>query len=43
MKKKILILAGGYSKERKVSQDTGNEVFNALKKKYNVRLLDPKG
>ena len=43
MKKKILILAGGYSKERKVSQDTGNEVFNALKKKYNARLLDPKG
>ena len=43
MKKKILILAGGYSKERNVSLDTGKEVFKSLKKKYNVKLLDPKG
>ena len=43
MKKKIIILSGGYSKEKEVSKDTGKEVFNILKKKYNVKLLDPKG
>tara|TARA_B100000941_G_C28503372_1_gene555689 strand:- start:1184 stop:2095 length:912 start_codon:yes stop_codon:yes gene_type:complete len=43
MKKKIIILSGGYSKEKEVSKDTGKEVFNVLKKKYNVKLLDPKG
>ena len=43
MKKKILILAGGYSKEREVSLNTGQEVFKSLKKKYIVKLLDPKG
>ena len=41
MKKKILILAGGYSKERSISIKTGNEVYKSLKKKYNVKLLDP--
>ncbi len=33
MKKKILILAGGYSKEREISLLTGKEVFKAIKKK----------
>ena len=42
MRKKILVLAGGYSKERNVSLDTGKEVYKSLKKKYNVKILDPK-
>ena len=41
MKKKVLILAGGYSKEREISIKTGKEVYKSLKKKYNVKLLDP--
>ena len=41
--KKILILAGGYSKERDISIKTGKEVAKALKKKYKVKILDPKG
>ena len=41
--KKILILSGGYSKEREISIKTGNEVAKALKKKYKVKILDPKG
>ena len=42
MTKKIVILAGGYSKERDISLKTGREVFKALKKKYKVTLIDPK-
>jgi len=42
MRKKILVLAGGYSKERNVSLDTGKEVYKSLKKKYKVKILDPK-
>ena len=41
MKKKVLILAGGYSKEREISIKTGKEVYKSIKNKYNVRLLDP--
>ena len=41
--KKILILSGGYSKERDISIKTGKEVAKALKKKYKVKILDPKG
>ena len=33
MKKKILILAGGHSKEREISIKTGKEVYKSLKKK----------
>ena len=43
MKKKIMILAGGYSKERDISIITGKEVYKALKKKYTTILVDPKG
>ena len=43
MKKKLMILAGGYSKEREVSLNTGKEVFKALKKKYLTQIIDPKG
>ena len=43
MKKKLMILAGGYSKERDISMITGKEVYKALKKKYTTILVDPKG
>ena len=39
--KKILILAGGFSKERKISLKTGIQVYKVLKKKYKVMLVDP--
>ena len=41
MKKKILILAGGYSKEREISFKSGKAVFKCLKKKYNLKIFDP--
>jgi len=42
MKKKVLILCGGISKERLVSLDTGKQVANELKKnKYNVIKCEP--
>ena len=43
MNKKIIILSGGYSKEKYVSLDTGREVYRVLKKKYNVRIINPRG
>ena len=42
MKKKILILYGGISKEREISIETGKQVANELKKKYSVKLCEPK-
>jgi len=42
MKKKILILCGGISKERLISLDTGKQVANELKKnKYSVITCEP--
>ena len=42
MKKKILVLCGGISKERLISLDTGKEVAKELKKnKYKVRICEP--
>ena len=42
MKKKILILCGGISKERLVSLDTGKQVANELKKnQYIVKICEP--
>ena len=42
MKKKILILAGGISKERLISLDTGLQVAKELKKNgYNVKISEP--
>ena len=40
MKKKILILGGGLSKERLISLETSKQVKNALKKKYKVKMCD---
>ena len=42
MKKKILVLCGGTSKERLISLDTGKQVANELKKnRYNVMSCEP--
>jgi len=42
MKKRILVLCGGISKERLISLDTGKQVANELKKnKYNVITCEP--
>ena len=45
MKNKILILAGGYSKEREISLLTGKSVKKELDKqgKYFSKIFDPKG
>ena len=44
MKKKILILAGGVSKERLISLDTGLQVSKELKKNgYKVKISEPDG
>ena len=42
MKKKILIISGGISKERIISLETGNQVAKELKKNgYKVRITEP--
>ena len=44
MKKKILILGGGISKERLISLETAKSVFKELKKKnYTVVICEPDG
>ncbi len=42
---KILILAGGYSKEREISIKTAKSVFNELNndKNYNIKVTNPDG
>ena len=42
MKKKLLILAGGYSKEREISFKTAKAVYNQIKNDYKCKILDPK-
>ena len=42
MKKKVLVLCGGISKERLISLETGKEVAKELKKnKYKVLICEP--
>tara|TARA_B100000575_G_C23117348_1_gene646087 strand:- start:516 stop:1418 length:903 start_codon:yes stop_codon:yes gene_type:complete len=41
MRKKILIIFGGVSKEREISIETGKQVAKELKKKYSVKLCEP--
>ena len=42
MKKKILILSGGISKERLISLDTGKQVAKELKKNgYKIQISEP--
>ena len=44
MKKKVLILSGGISKERLISLDTGLQVAKELKKNgYKVKISEPDG
>ena len=42
MKKKILIISGGYSKERQISIQTGNQVAKELKNHgYKIKVCEP--
>jgi len=42
LKKKILVISGGISKERKISLETGNQVSKELKKNgYKVKICEP--
>ena len=41
MKKKILIISGGISKERTISLDTCKQVARELKKKYLIKKCEP--
>ena len=42
MKKKILIISGGYSKEREISLQTGKQVAKELKKNgYRIKICEP--
>ena len=41
MKKKILILGGGYSKERSISLKTAKSVIKSIKRIYKIRFCDP--
>ena len=41
MKKKVLIRAGGYSKEREISIKTAKAVFKQIKNDYKCKILDP--
>ena len=45
MKKKILLIAGGYSNERDISLQTAKSVYLELKKnkKYNLKISEPNG
>ena len=42
---KILIIAGGYSKEREISFQTAKSVYAELKKnkKYKIKIKEPDG
>ena len=42
MRKKVLIVYGGISKERAISLETGKQVAKELKKKYLIKLCEPK-
>ena len=39
--KKILIISGGFSKKRKISLDTGKQVFKELKNGLKLKSLNP--
>ena len=43
MKKKILILTGGFSKEREISLRTARGVNREIKKKYITKICEPDG
>ena len=39
MKKKVIILGGGISKERPISLETARSVYNELKKNKNYKTI----
>ena len=41
MKKKILVLGGGYSKERSISLKSAKAVIKSINNKYKVKFADP--
>ena len=41
MRRKVLVLGGGYSKERPISIKSAKAVINSIKKKYKVKFCDP--
>ena len=41
MKKKILVLGGGYSKERRISLKSAKAVIKSIKNDYKVKFADP--
>ena len=41
MKKKILVLGGGYSKERPISLKSAKAVIKSIKNDYKVKFADP--
>ena len=45
MKKKIILIAGGYSNERAISLQTAKSVYSELKKnkKYSLKVIEPNG
>ena len=43
MKKKVLILGGGISKERLISLETAKSVFREIRNKYNTKICEPDG
>ena len=43
MKKKILIIAGGFSREREISLKTAKGVYKQIKRKYYVKICEPNG
>jgi D-alanine-D-alanine ligase len=43
MKKKLLILAGGFSREREISLKTAKAVFKEIRNIYNTKISEPDG
>ena len=43
MKKKLLILAGGFSREREISLKTARAVFQEIKNNYITKISEPDG
>ena len=39
--KRIIILAGGYSKEREISKASAHSIYKTLKKKYKILVCEP--
>ena len=43
MKKKLLILGGGFSREREISLKTAKAVFKEIKNIYTTKISEPDG